>query len=85
MLAAAVWFLRSELGLKRIFYYTFDTGNELKRLACDKPPRSLYTDLPRRFCFRRTHNGPLFLRDGSDRVVRKIVAERRTTWFRLDL
>lgn len=63
MLSATVWFLRQELGVFRIFYHTFDTGNRLKGIpgGCHLPPRSLYTDLPKRFCFQETDRCPSFI------------------------
>ena len=42
MLSAAIWLLRQEIGVRRIFYHTFDSGNILKGLHKDRchPPRS---------------------------------------------
>ena len=60
-LAATLWFLRRELGIRRIFYHTFETGNWLKGLRDYKPPRSIYTDLPKQFCFQETYNPPSFI------------------------
>lgn len=61
MLSATLWFLRRELGIRRIFYHTFETGNWLKDLRDYKPPRSIYTDLPKQFCFQETYNPPSFI------------------------
>jgi hypothetical protein len=58
MLAATVNFVVDELGLRWIYYHTHETGKAVKR--CN-PPRSLYTDLPRKFCFNKTSEGPTFL------------------------
>ncbi len=58
-----MWFLRTELGIRRIFYHTFDSGVKLNRIAGTRPPRSLYTRLPSRFCFRETCVPPSFLID----------------------
>lgn len=85
MLAATIKFAREELAARRIFYYTFSTGNELKQLKYIRPPRSLYRELPRRFCFRQTHNGPLFLRDRGTRQVKRKLRDPELTWFVLDL
>ncbi len=81
MLAATIWFLRRELGMRRIFYYTFSTGNHVKYLRDSPPPRSLYATLPRQFCFRQTHNGPLFLRNKASRRVRRQMRNPQTTWY----
>jgi hypothetical protein len=59
MLFAAIGFLRHELGIEHIFYHTHETGSRLKCISYDdSPPRSLYTDLPERFCFRTSLRGP---------------------------
>ena len=84
-LAACLSFLQRELKVRRIFYYTFKTGNSLKRIRGYQPPRSLYEDLPRKFCFQRTHNGPLFLRDAQTRPVRNKMQNPRLQWFRFDV
>lgn len=46
MLSAVVWFLKEEIGIKHIFYHSFDTGCLLKRIEGYKPPKSIYSDLP---------------------------------------
>lgn len=61
MLAATIWFLREEVGIKRIYYHTHKSGSELKRIRYRQPPRSLYTTLPRKFCFEETNECPEFL------------------------
>ena len=74
-----------ELGLERVFYHTYASGSRLKRIGGVNPPRSLYTDLPRQFCFRLTHNGPGFiLKHGAndrDRKLRELFIDPETTWF----
>ncbi len=85
MLTATLWFLLKELGIRRVFYHTPDSGKELKRIGGVAPPRSIYSDLPRRFCFQVTHSGPLFIRDSAKRELRKRFAEPRTQWQVLDL
>ena len=80
LLNAAIVFLVDEIGIGRIFYHTFSTGAVLKGLDCSKPPRSLYTTLPRRFCFENVTEGPHFIqRDKkAKRRLRKI---NRPQWF----
>ena len=63
MLSAALWFLVSEMGCRRIYYHTEHTGSYLKRIGGRKPPRSLYTDLPQRFCFDETDEIPKMLEE----------------------
>lgn len=67
-LTAAIRFIREDLGMNQIYYHTFDTGCLLKGLAegYSQPPRSLYTDLPRKFGMQKTHYTPSFLHK-SDR------------------
>lgn len=61
MLMAALEFLFDELGMKRVFYHTFELGCRLKGISESLPPRSLYTSLPKKFCFRKTGEVPAFL------------------------
>lgn len=61
MLWAAIAFLREEIGLSCIFYHSVESGQQLKRIKGNLPPRSLYTELPRKFCFEATHEAPEFL------------------------
>ena len=80
MLTATLWFLLKELGIRTIFYHTHDSGSELKRIRDDFPPRSIYTDLPKKFCFRITHNGPLFIRDSARKELRQLFTDPKTRW-----
>jgi hypothetical protein len=64
MLAATLYFIESELGLKKIWYHTWEVGNRLKRIdGRHLPPRSLYTTLPKQFCFEQTDQLPGLLND----------------------
>ena len=63
MLAASIWFLRAELGVKTIYYHTHESGARLKQISHRLPPRSLYSKLPRQFCFVPTDDRPGFLPD----------------------
>lgn len=81
MLTAALWFIREELGIRRIYYHTFDTGVTLKSILWGRqPPRSLYTELPRRFCFETCKEPPDFIaRDKqAQKTLRKI---KSPEWF----
>ncbi|WP_148715949.1 hypothetical protein [Chitinolyticbacter meiyuanensis] len=80
MLAATVWFVREELGIARMFYHSPESNLRLKDLDADwAPPRSLYTDLPRQFCFRQQGTVPHFLRHKRAKLA------RRAPLFELDL
>jgi len=90
MMAATLAFLVDELGLRDIWMHQFESGNLLKRIHGDKlPPRSVYTDLPRRFCFATVDSGPSFLADAAQRMDRRQRAKARQTgplqFWRLDL
>lgn len=69
MLWAAIHFVRDELGLEALYYHSELGGKVLKGIDGSAPPRSLYTDLPRRFCFTPTREVPPFLLD--DKEVRR--------------
>ena len=83
MLMATVNFIYTELGIGNIYYHTYETGTEIKRVE-GKPPRSLYSDLPRQFCFEKTDEDPVFLqKDRSfNRVRRKL---NNIHWYKLEL
>ena len=84
LLSAALWFLKEELGVTTIWYHTFATGNKLKRIKYRPPPKSLYSKLPRRFCFAETQDHPEFLlHDKSFRRGLKSVDSPR--WFQIQL
>jgi hypothetical protein len=78
VLAAAIAFAYERLGLRRIYFHTFDGGNLMKRML-NEPPRSLYTDLPGRFCFVETRQAPVAFR--TDRRVKM----RSPSWYALEL
>lgn len=76
MLSATLWFLWRELGLHRVYYHSWQTGNVLKQLDSDwAPPRSLYSELPERFGFRRVDAGPAFLE--GHHCVRRLKAKQQ--------
>lgn len=81
MLAATLHFIRNELGIRTVFYHSFETGAVLKQ--CN-PPRYLYRDLPRRFCFEKTSEIPAFLQ-GNKLVKKALCKVRRAYWYRLSL
>lgn len=73
MLWASIQFIRDELGLRQVFYHSENGGRLLKDIRCSAPPRSLYTDLPRRFCLAPTREVPGFLAEDKDvcKVLRR--------------
>jgi hypothetical protein len=66
MLTAALRFLFDELGMKTVYYHTATSGKFLKRIGGTAPPASLYTTLPRQFCFENTREAPVILQ--SDKL-----------------
>lgn len=62
MLCAALKFIVGELGLRTIYYHSPVSGACLKREGAENAPVSVYTDLPRRFCFEQTREMPSFVR-----------------------
>jgi hypothetical protein len=82
-LSAALWFVREELGLDRIFFHTFETGNRIKGIKTNFPPKSLYTQLPRRFGFRETDEMPQFLQKVSR--IQHLARRYELLWYQLDL
>lgn len=82
MLAAAIAFIRNELGIKVIYYHSFETGRKVKKISWRQPPRSVYTDLPRKFCFQQTGDAPEFLQ--ADKAFRRQYRQLSDPqWFRL--
>lgn len=83
MLAATIWFLRAEVGISRIFYHSHASGAQIKRTGARQPPRSVYTRLPRKFCFRDSDERPAFL-SGSVRTNCSKRAVKNATFQILD-
>lgn len=87
VLAAVLHLLGHAFGIRRVWYHHFDTGCALKKLQrkkWSKPPRSLYTDLPRRFCFELTDEPPEFILPAQPRWLRKKLERREGRFWRMD-
>lgn len=81
MLAATIEFIVNELGIHRIYFHSYETGKAVKRC---RPPRSLYTEVPRKFCFQNINEAPVFL--AEDRFFRKKYYKVKSPrWFSLEL
>ncbi len=82
MLSASIDFIHRELGIGTIYYHSHETGGVVKRIDYGQAPRSLYTQLPKRFCFDRTQSAPAFLQDnkGFRRRIKKV---KNPCWYRL--
>ncbi|WP_028488551.1 hypothetical protein [Thiothrix lacustris] len=85
ILTAALCFIRRELGIREVFYHSYDTGNRLKGIEryyeYGKPPRYLYTDLPKKFCFVKTSEAPDFLK--PVRYLHYLQRHGKAQWFKL--
>lgn len=60
MLCAAMQFIVGELGIRNIYYHSPLSGARLKGVR--NAPTSLYSDLPRKFCFEKTEDLPKFVK-----------------------
>ena len=78
MMAAVLNFIVSELGIRKIYFHEFDSGNALKRINArySAPPRSIYTSLPRRFCYRLVEDEPRFIEQYRNRPKSKSARAR---------
>jgi hypothetical protein len=83
MLNAALCFLLDEIGIGTVYYHSHDTGAAIKGIGSRKPPKSLYSSLPRQFCFERVGTPPEFL--ARDRYSRRRLGKiKNQAWFRMD-
>lgn len=86
MLSATLGFLLDELGFRDIWYHSWHCGVTLKGIDPDRgPPRSLYTDIPRRFCFEVITEMPAMLNTAKRRArLRRAGVEPRFFRLRVD-
>ena len=63
MLSATLHLVKRELGLRRVYYHSDRWGAQVKNMGWSRPPRSLYSKLPKAFCFTETSAAPKLLRD----------------------
>ena len=85
MLAASIWLLKEEIGIKKIFYRTYKYGCRFKGITQKRPPKSLYTNLPKRFCFEETSHAPRFLVKTKNKRIRNLAQHQDCRFFRLEL
>lgn len=66
ILMAVLDFIVQEMGINKVYYHTYESGNYFKGLPeWSRPPKSLYTKLPKRFGFKETPEAPLFWQNNS--------------------
>jgi hypothetical protein len=83
-LFAALWLLVEQLQIRRVFYHTHEGGLLRKRIGGRAPPRSLYTELPRRFGFELTRKSPALLqRLRDERKRQRDPVPDELPWYRL--
>ena len=84
MLSATIDFIRHEIGIKNIYYHSEKTGFKVKNIRYTQPPRSLYSKLPRKFCFSLTKEAPEFL--FGDKYFRRSYRKvENPQWYKLVL
>ena len=82
MLTATLEFVFDELGVKNAYYHSFETGNLLKGIKECKPPKSLYSALPKQFCFDKIKEAPEFIRRDK-KAKRKLKITKEQNWYYL--
>lgn len=82
-LAAAIRLIRQDLGINEIFYNSFETGNLMKGIRNNQPPRSLYSDLPQKFAFNLTNEVPRFLQDLRQTAKAQRAQAAGASWYKL--
>ncbi len=85
MLTAALWFLREELHISTVWYHTPSTGTLVKKIRYGTPPVSVYSRLPKQFCFDLTDRYPAFVVNGSQKRVKQRLKTGKERFWRLDL
>ena len=61
ILSVALEVILRDIGINKVYYHTYESGSLIKDIDYGKPPRSLYTNLPKRFCFQKSKYGPDFI------------------------
>ena len=78
----AIELIKEEIGIGNIFYHSYETGALLKNISCRLPPRSLYTQLPKKFCFSPSKVGPTFITNDK-KAKRRLKKAKNESWFKL--
>ncbi|MEL7153019.1 MAG: hypothetical protein AAFN51_04335, partial [Pseudomonadota bacterium] len=84
MLAALAFSVR-ELGIRRVWMHQPATGAKLKAISGELPPRSIYTDLPKRFGFQPTDRAPEFLYQARSKALANLRRSGQPLFWMLDL
>ena len=84
-LLAAMAVARRFLGARRVWLHQPHTGAKLKNIRDRLPPRSLYAELPRRFCFGPTDRAPEILYRARSQAVHRLRRAPRPVFWQMDL
>lgn len=84
MLSATISFLFDEMKINKIFIHDADCGALLKQISGRLPPRSLYTDLPKKFCFKQTDEAPDFLYDKPTYSFKRLKKQSKLRFWLLE-
>ncbi len=84
MLHSTIQFIKNELGFSKIFYHSTESGKVFKNINFRNPPVSIYSELPKKFCFDQVDCGPEFLM--SHRSLRRRQKKlKQQSWFYLEI
>ncbi len=81
-LFCAIQLIQQDIGISNIFYHSYETGAVIKNIRESLPPKSLYTDLPKQFCFKVVDKGPEFVINNKN-VKRRLKKLKQVKWFQL--
>jgi len=82
-LSAAIHFIRNELGIASIYYHSFDTGKKIKKIY-SSPPKSMYTQVPKKFGFELIEDAPRFICE--DKCSRRYLkAIKKPQWYHMSV
>ncbi len=85
VLSAAIWFLAEELNINSIWYHDYETGNRLKKIRYNQPPRSIYKQLPKKFCFELTDKAPMFIVETAQKGMKQRLKTGKERFWHLSL
>ena len=84
LMLAVLVFAQRELDVARAWLHQPRTGAKLKHIWGALPPRSLYSDLPKRFGFRETDRAPEFLYRARSQVLARLRRSGQPLFWRFD-
>ncbi|MCC0053070.1 MAG: hypothetical protein H6884_03330 [Rhodobiaceae bacterium] len=85
VMAAALRVIVEDIGIRKVFMHTPESGVRLKNIVGSAPPRSLYADLPRKFCFGKAQAIPRFLERADPRRMSALGRKAPLDMWCLDL